>query len=63
MLSKIDWLSKQDIIGKINELDLFMERIRDEVYENNCESNKKWLEELKERRNELIEKRENIKND
>lgn len=56
-------MSKQDIIGKINELDLFMERIRDEVYENNCESNKKWLEELKERRNELIEKRENIKND
>lgn len=62
MLSEIDWLSKQELIEKINELDLFMERIREELYENNCESDRVFLNKLKEEYKLLIEQKDRCLN-
>ncbi len=57
------WLENKELDETrkhINNLDFLIEIAREELFDNNCDSNKKWLEELKENRKNLINKKENM---
>lgn len=59
MTSEID-LRKEEIIDEIYCLDLVIERIKEELYENNSESNKERLEKLRTHRKNLINERDEL---
>lgn len=55
------WLENKDLDEtrkRINNLDFLIETAKEELFDNNCDSNRKWLEELKETRRNLINKKE-----
>ena len=64
--NSINWKENKEvknIVEQINKLDDMIERIRDEIYENNSQSNKEWLNDLRRKRKELIEKKGDILKD
>lgn len=57
------WLENKDLdeVRKhINNLDFLIEVIREEIFDNNCKSDEKFLENLKETRKGLISQKEEI---
>ncbi|MFZ2151469.1 MAG: hypothetical protein WAZ12_00685 [Candidatus Absconditicoccaceae bacterium] len=49
--------------NSINNIDFLIETVREELFDNNSESNRKRLEELKQVRNNLINKKEKMEKD
>lgn len=57
------WLENKDLDetrNHINNLDFLIETVREELFDNNCESNRKWLDELRQTRKGLINKKEEM---
>lgn len=60
------WLDDKEINetkNSINNIDFLIETVREELFDNNSESNRKRLEELKQVRNNLINKKEKMEKD
>ncbi len=57
------WLDDKEINenkNNINRIDFLIETVREELFDNNCESNRKWLEDLRQTRKNLINKKEEM---
>jgi len=57
------WLENKDLDEtrkNINNLEFLIETVREELFDNNSESNRKWLDDLKETRKGLITKKKEI---
>lgn len=64
--NSINWKENKEvksIVEQINKLDDMIERVKEEIYENNSQSNREWLTDLRKKRKKLIEQKENIKKD
>ncbi len=57
------WLENKDLDetrNRINNLDFLIETVREELFDNNSESNRKWLDELRQTRKGLTNKKEEM---